>query len=129
MLGVALLLAVSMVSIADGKAAPQNSLQHNQIRTQTDPSSGGSGGTHTPVSSGGCVTKWGWDGKQWVKRDLYVASTGKYIPGKYCTAFNPITLKAVAKPITPNQDYSAHELEARWFMYERNAQSRQRRIV
>lgn len=99
--------------IVEAKAYNQASLQHNAI--QSPPSHTGGDTPSKSKSGGSCITKWGWDGQQWVKRDLYVP-WGKNIPGEYCVAFDPLTRKALLTPPTKaGTAFSDNLLHVAWF--------------
>jgi hypothetical protein len=66
----------------------------------------------------GCITKWGWNGQQWLKRDLKTIH-GKIINGEYCTAFSMARRKIAEKPSwQPIGSYHTDKpLNADWFRH------------
>ncbi len=70
-------------------------------------------------AGGGCITKYGWTGNEWVKRDVFNPVNGKVIPGKYCVAYDPHYRILVSVPSQSGNARTDGALPANWAILER----------
>lgn len=106
---------IALASVSVEAQATSSALNDPVINTnikKANPTSSPSG-----KSGGSCITQWGWDGMQWVKRDLVVPYYKMMIEGDHCVAVDPLTRRLVPKPTyTPVDGINTnHVLDVRWF--------------
>lgn len=96
---------------------------NERVRRPQSSTSGVSIQTSGSSSGDGCITQWGWNGQEWVLRDLVNPFNRRIVVlGEDCGyAFDMVNKSYVDKPTEPGTKYTAFPLSIQWAQYRNRA--------